>query len=98
VFTPLIGADEAAGLAAPVAALTASEQTAADALLAQHGKAALARCRMYVDKDASAAAILGTVEYLVSKGADVNAKDKYGSTPLCSSASRSNPLLITSKK
>jgi ankyrin repeat protein len=73
--SPLTGAEEVAGQAAPVPALTAAEQAAADALLAKHGKAALHHCRMWADKDMPAASILRTVGYLVSKGADVNAKE-----------------------
>ena len=82
---PLFGAEEAAGQAvAPVPALTAAEQAAADALIAKHGKNALAYCRMWADKDYTESQACNTVEYLVSKGADVNAKtkDENGYPPL----------------
>ena len=82
-LTPLIAAEEVAEqAAAPVPTLTATEQASADALFAKYGKNALPYCRMSVDKNYTESQTCKTVEHLISKGADVNAKNNKGGTPL----------------
>ena len=88
-LNPLRGAEEAEGQAAPAPPLTAEEQVAADGLIAAHGKAALLHYlqgRTIVPE----ARALSAAEYLISKGADVNAKDNAGLTPFDMAVEKNN--------
>jgi ankyrin repeat protein len=63
--------------------LTAKEQAEADKYIAEHGKDAI---RFYVDaafyESTANETQLKYLEYLVSKGADIDAKTEKGTTPL----------------
>ena len=66
----------------------------ADVLLAKHGKDALVYYLRDVYTNEQDVATLGTVEYLVAKGADAGAKDEAGLTPLEQAVANKNTEVV----
>jgi ankyrin repeat protein len=64
--------------------LTAAQQAEADKLIEEHGKDVLAHymLRAWINKDIDENLLLAYASYFISKGADVNAKDRFGVTSL----------------
>jgi len=61
---------------------TPAEQAEVDRILAEHGRDAIVHYMGTLRQDADVSLALKYVRYFVSKGADVNASDRAGNTPL----------------